>query len=69
MEELILVTPSELFLKEILLYKKEFVNHDESMDGTAGLRDAKTVEEWLGVLKDNSNEKRYMKVVLLPVLF
>ncbi len=38
-------------------YKKEFIKHNDSMDGTSGLRDAKSFEEWHNAILDNLNEE------------
>ena len=41
-----LVFPTLEYKDQIMNYKSDFILSDESMHGTAGLRDAKTFEEW-----------------------
>ena len=38
-----LVRPTIKYKNEIMDYKNEFIKNGESMDGTGGLRDAKTL--------------------------
>lgn len=44
---IILVKPSELHKEAVLAYKQEFLQSNDSMDGTASLGDAASFEEWL----------------------
>lgn len=37
-EELILVKPSRDYLEQIYEYRQEFLDNDDSMDGTSSLR-------------------------------
>ncbi|WP_373601068.1 GNAT family N-acetyltransferase [Paraclostridium bifermentans] len=41
----------------VMDYKKEFIENNDSMDGTAGLRDAQTFKEWYDALLDNKSEE------------
>lgn len=50
MSRLKLILPSPIYEKEILEYKKEFLENGDSMDGTAGLRDTETFMEWYNLL-------------------
>lgn len=52
-----LVLPTEDYKEQIFDYKNEFLANGDSMDGTAGLRNAATFEEWFSALKDNSWEE------------
>ena len=42
-----LVKPTLEYKEQVLEYKKEFAKYNESMDGTAGLSNVKSFEEWL----------------------
>lgn len=57
MKNLILITPSMDYEKEILDYKKEFLINEESMDGTAGLNNYDNIALWLQQLKKNSSKE------------
>ncbi|MGL1893481.1 MAG: GNAT family N-acetyltransferase [Spirochaetaceae bacterium] len=57
MNNIKLVTPSIKFKTQILDYKKEFEDNNESMDGTANLANYNNIEDWLDSLKDNSKEE------------
>ena len=57
MTELTLIVPMMDFGDQILEYKKEFIENSDSLDGTAGLATAASIEEWLAALQDNSIEK------------
>lgn len=53
--KLVLITPQD---KEKLMdYKRQFIENGDSMDGTAGLRDAETFEVWYSAVCDNSHEE------------
>lgn len=57
MNRLKLVLPN-IDHKEILMdYKNEFIKNGDSMDGSAGLANAKSFEEWYEAFKDNLNEE------------
>lgn len=57
MSRLKLVLPN-IEHKEILMdYKNEFIKNGDSMDGSAGLANAKSFEEWYEAFKDNLNEE------------
>ncbi|MDP4087044.1 MAG: GNAT family N-acetyltransferase [Bacillota bacterium] len=56
MNRLTLVLPTLEHKEMILDYKKEFIENGDSMDGTAGLRNAETFEEWYSAICDNSKE-------------
>jgi predicted acetyltransferase len=44
--------------KEILMdYKKEFIKNRDSMDGSAGLTNSKSFEEWYKAFNDNLKEE------------
>lgn len=57
MDRLELVIPSEKYKEQINNYKDEFIRNGDSMDGTAGLQNADTFENWYSAIIDNSNEK------------
>src|SRR5690554_4834001 len=52
-----LVIPTLEYKDEIMNYKKEFIENRDSMDGTAGLRNYNTFEEWYSALGDNLKEE------------
>lgn len=55
MEKIKLILPNLNFKNEIEEYKKEFILNGDSMDGCAGLGNIESFEEWIQILKDNSN--------------
>lgn len=57
MSTLKLILPTVKYKDEIMNYKKEFIENKDSMDGTSGLRNAKSFEEWHNVILDNLNEE------------
>lgn len=61
MENIILVTPSKEYKEQILSYKNEFIQNNDSMDGTAGLQNADNFETWLLKLADNSKKETVRK--------
>ncbi len=52
-----LMLPSKAYKDQIMEYKSIFMNDGDSMDGTAGLRDAETFEDWYCKLKNNMSEE------------
>lgn len=57
MKRLQLIMP-KLEHKEILMdYRNEFIENGDSMDGSAGLFNATSYEEWYEAFKDNLNEE------------
>ncbi len=52
-----LMLPSKAYKDQIMEYKSIFMNDGDSMDGTAGLRDAETFEDWYCNLKNNMSEE------------
>lgn len=57
MSRLKLILPTEKYKDEIMKYRKEFIDNNESMDGTSGLRNAKSFEKWNNNIFDNMNEE------------
>ena len=57
MSEIILIEPTKDDEKKIIDYKNEFLINGDSMDGTSDLRNAKTFDEWLDLLKSFSSEE------------
>lgn len=55
MEKIKLILPNLNFKNEIEEYKNEFILNGDSMDGCAGLGNIESFEEWIQILKDNSN--------------
>ncbi|WP_160687212.1 GNAT family N-acetyltransferase [Clostridium sp. C2-6-12] len=54
MSRLKLILPTPKYKKEILEYKNEFLESGDSLDGTAGLKDIETFDEWYELLCSNS---------------
>jgi predicted acetyltransferase len=57
MRRLKLVLPIPEYNVNLMNYKKEFIKNEDSMDGTAGLNNAKTFEEWYSAFCDNLSEE------------
>ncbi|GAA0741844.1 GNAT family N-acetyltransferase [Clostridium oceanicum] len=57
MNRLKLVLPTPKYKEKIMDYKREFIENGDSMDGTAGLRDAETFEEWYSAFCYNLKEE------------
>ena len=57
MSRLKLVLPTMEYKEEIMDYKKEFIENNDSLDGTGGLRNSKTFEEWYRGVCDNLREE------------
>ncbi|NBI08334.1 GNAT family N-acetyltransferase [Senegalia massiliensis] len=57
MNRLKLVLPTPEYKEKLMDYKREFIKNGDSMDGTAGLRNAETFEEWYSVFRDNLKEE------------
>lgn len=56
MKRITLVLPTNKYKEQIMNYKKEFIENEDSLDGTAGLRNSDTFEEWYQGVCDNSQE-------------
>ena len=56
MEKIILVKPNLSYADEIQRYKKEFLEDEPIINGSAGLDRFSTVEDWLEELKKRSNK-------------
>lgn len=56
-----LILPTKEYKDEIMKYRKEFIDNNESMDGTSDLRNTKSFEEWYNNIVDNMNEKTVRK--------
>lgn len=52
-----LVLPTLEYKEEIMDYKREFIENEDSMDGTAGLRNFNTFEDWYSAFCDNLKEE------------
>lgn len=52
-----LVLPAPEYKEQLLAYKSEFIENGDSMDGTAGLRNTETFEEWYSAFCDNLKEE------------
>lgn len=57
MNRLKLVLPTPEYKEKLMNYKKEFIENRDSMDGTAGLRNAETFGDWYSAFCDNLNEE------------
>lgn len=57
MNRLKLVLPTAACKEMIMDYKKEFIENGDSLDGTAGLKEANSFEAWYRALCDHLSEK------------
>lgn len=65
MDRLKLVLPTPEYKEKIMDYKVEFVQNGDSMDGTAGLNNVETFEEWYSLFLDNL-KKETVREGLVP---
>lgn len=61
MNRLKLVLPTPEYEEKLMDYKREFIENGDSMDGSAGLNNAETFEEWYSVFLDNLKEETVRK--------
>ncbi|MPQ44035.1 GNAT family N-acetyltransferase [Clostridium tarantellae] len=57
MNRLKLILPTLEDKDKIMDYKKEFIEHGDSLDGTAGLGNIEIFEDWYSAICDNSKEE------------
>ena len=57
MEKIELVFPTGEYEAQVMDYKKEFEINKDSMDGTAGLSNITSFDEWFSAIIDNSTEE------------
>ncbi|HHX60093.1 MAG TPA: GNAT family N-acetyltransferase [Epulopiscium sp.] len=57
MEAITLIFPTKEYETQVMAYKKEFEKTGDSMDGTAGLSNAVSFDEWFSAVIDNSTEE------------
>lgn len=57
MNRLKLVLPTFMDKDKLLDYKREFIENDDSLDGTAGLGNPESFEEWYNRFQDNLKEE------------
>ncbi|MTI65899.1 MAG: GNAT family N-acetyltransferase [Firmicutes bacterium] len=57
MNRLKLVLPTPEYKEKLMDYKREFIESGDSMDGTAGLRNAETFDEWYSAFCNNLKEE------------
>lgn len=57
MNRLRLILPTLECKDMIMNYKREFLENNDSMDGTAGLQNTETFEEWYSAFCDNLKEE------------
>ena len=56
MNRIKLILPIPEYKEKLMEYKREFIKNGDSMDGTAGLNNADTFEDWYSAICDNSKE-------------
>ncbi len=61
MAKLKLILPTTKYKEEIMNYKKDFEDNCDSMDGTGGLSNTKSFEEWHKTIIDNLKEETVKK--------
>lgn len=59
-----LIKPSLDYEEQIWDYRQEFLDHGDSLDGTAGLQQANSAEEWIQSIERNSREETKDKVLV-----
>lgn len=57
MEEIVLIEPSMAYEEQIQSYRNEFLENNDSMDGTSFLREYTSVPEWLTFIERNHHEE------------
>lgn len=65
MKRMKLVSPAPEYKDLIMAYKREFIENEDSMDGTAGLSRAETFDDWYDLILDNACEET-VRESLLP---
>ena len=65
MEKIELVFPTKEYEAQVMDYKKEFEINKDSMDGTAGLSNITSFDEWFSAIIDNSTEET-VRTELVP---
>ncbi len=55
MDELILIKPTEDYSEQIMAYRQEFLDNNDSMDGTSSLRKFDRPEDWFIWILKNEN--------------
>lgn len=61
MNRLKLVLPSPEYKEKLLDYRREFIENEEGMHGTAGLENTEIFEEWYNTFCDNLKEETVRK--------
>lgn len=56
-KELMLVKPSKDYMEQIYEYRQEFLDNNDSMDGTSSLRRFENIEEWLEWVYKNEKDE------------
>ena len=56
-EKLFLLKPSEEYLEQIYLYRKEFIDNNEIMCGTSGLERFADIKEWINWVEEKNTEE------------
>lgn len=56
MDQLLLMRPTHHWVQALLEYRQEFLETGDSMDGSAGLLGAPSLDAWLAALEDNARE-------------
>lgn len=60
-EKLVLIAPTREWEQRLLDYRHEFNVSGDSIDGSAGLKTASSLEAWLAALDENSREETVRK--------
>lgn len=68
-EQLLLIRPAAEHEKDISAYKAEFLINGDSMDGTAGLRNAPSATEWIVQIALNESGRLCDSDLCLPPHF
>lgn len=57
MKRIDLVLPDKVHSKKVMEYRKDFLDREESLDGTSGLKKFEDYEDWLGQVISNLSEE------------
>ncbi|NLY36941.1 MAG: hypothetical protein GX046_06880 [Tissierellia bacterium] len=57
MDKIQLISPTKEFESQVMQYRKEFLECNESMAGASDLRRVKSFEAWLKAINDNLQDE------------
>lgn len=69
MNRIKLILPTPEYKEKVLDYKREFIENNDSLDGTAGLDKVETFEEWYSSICDNSKDETVREGLVTATTF